>query len=135
MAPVAGRPFLAWLLDPLAGFEVTIATGYAAGVVESAIGDRVRYSRETTPLGTGGALKLAGTGGFVLNGDSYCRVSFDAFEHFARGGPALVLTHSGLADSRMWDAQFWTFAEHYRVIGSGREQGKCDPAGLDWRRC
>ena len=93
VAPVAGRPFLSWLLDPLAGFEVTIATGYAAGVVESAIGTGVAYSRETSPLGTGGAVKLAGSGGFVLNGDSYCRVSFDAFEHFARGGPALVLTH------------------------------------------
>ncbi len=93
VAPVAGRPFLSWLLEPLADFEVTIATGYAAGVVESAIGNRVRYSRETTPLGTGGAVKLAGAGGFVLNGDSYCRVSFDAFEHFASGGPALVLTH------------------------------------------
>ena len=99
VAPVAGRPFLSWLLDPLAGFEVTIATGHAAGVVESAIGVRpnLTYSRETSPLGTGGALKLAagfsGGGGFVLNGDSYCRVSFDAFEHFARGGAALVLTH------------------------------------------
>lgn len=34
----------------------------------------------------------------------------------AGAGPPLVLTHSGLADSRMWDAQFWTFADHYRVI-------------------
>jgi NDP-sugar pyrophosphorylase family protein len=94
VAPVAGRPYLSWILDQLAGFEVTIATGHAAGVVESAIGVRpnLTYSRETAPLGTGGAVKLAGSGGFVLNGDSYCRVSFDAFEHFARGGPAIVLT-------------------------------------------
>ncbi len=34
----------------------------------------------------------------------------------AGSGPALVLTHAGLAPSRMWDAQFWTFADHYRVI-------------------
>jgi len=93
VAPVAGRPYLSWILDQLAGFDVTIATGHAAGVVESAIGTGVGYSRETSPLGTGGAVKLAGLGGFVLNGDSYCRVSFDAFEHFARGGPAIVLTH------------------------------------------
>jgi histidinol-phosphate phosphatase family protein len=93
VAPVAGRPYLCWILDQLEGFDVTIATGHAAGVVESAIGPGVSYSRETSPLGTGGAVKLAGAGGFVLNGDSYCRVSFDAFEHFARGGPAIVLTH------------------------------------------
>lgn len=34
----------------------------------------------------------------------------------AGSGPPLVLTHSGLAPSQMWDAQFWTFADHYRVI-------------------
>jgi histidinol-phosphate phosphatase family protein len=96
VAPVGGRPYLAWLLDQLHGFDrVTIATGHAAGVVESAIRARegLTYSRETSPLGTGGAVKLAGAGGFVLNGDSYCGVSFDAFEAFARGGPAIVLTH------------------------------------------
>jgi histidinol-phosphate phosphatase family protein len=99
-APVAGRPFLSWLLDPLAaqGFgAATIATGHAAGIVETAIGSRhggmaIAYSREPSALGTGGALKLAGTGGFVLNGDSYCGLSFDAFESFAKSSAAIALT-------------------------------------------
>lgn len=31
-------------------------------------------------------------------------------------GHPLVLIHAGIADSRMWDDQFHTFAQHYRVI-------------------
>ncbi len=31
-------------------------------------------------------------------------------------GPAIVLIHGGLADSRMWDDQFEEFARHYQVL-------------------
>ncbi len=31
-------------------------------------------------------------------------------------GPALLLLHAGVADCRMWDAQFETFSEAYQVI-------------------
>jgi 3-oxoadipate enol-lactonase len=31
-------------------------------------------------------------------------------------GPAVVLLHAGVADSRMWDLQFETFAARYRVV-------------------
>jgi 3-oxoadipate enol-lactonase len=31
-------------------------------------------------------------------------------------GHPLLLIHAGIADSRMWDEQFRTFAEHYRVV-------------------
>jgi 3-oxoadipate enol-lactonase len=31
-------------------------------------------------------------------------------------GHPLLLIHAGVADSRMWDQQFQTFAQHYRVI-------------------
>ena len=34
----------------------------------------------------------------------------------AGDGPAVVLMHAGIADSRMWDAQFEGFAEHHRVV-------------------
>jgi pimeloyl-ACP methyl ester carboxylesterase len=30
--------------------------------------------------------------------------------------PAVVLTHGGLADRRMWDHQFQALAEHGRVV-------------------
>jgi 3-oxoadipate enol-lactonase len=49
------------------------------------------------------------TGFAEINGGSlYYEVAGD--------GPALVLTHAGIADRRMWDDQFLVFAQYYRVI-------------------
>ena len=84
LAEIMGKPFLCYLLDQLddAGIEqVIICTGHMARTVEEAFGSsyaglRVNYSREKTPLGTAGALKLAGQAMdtkhcLVMNGDSY----------------------------------------------------------------
>jgi 3-oxoadipate enol-lactonase len=38
------------------------------------------------------------------------------FYRMAGEGEPLVLLHAGVADSRMWDGQFETFTQHYRVI-------------------
>jgi pimeloyl-ACP methyl ester carboxylesterase len=38
-------------------------------------------------------------------------------------GPAVLLLHNGVCDSRMWDRQMWTFAEHHRVV-------RCDLPGF-----
>src|SRR5438094_528454 len=67
MAEVCGRPFLAHLLDQLAGQgvrRVVLCTGYRGEQVEAAFGDAygalaLDYSPEPEPLGTGGALRLA----------------------------------------------------------------------------
>lgn len=88
LAPVAGRPFLAWVLDHLATAGVAraiLAAGYMADAVESAVGDRwqgmaIDYSIEDAPLGTGGAVRqasamLRGEGAHVLNGDTFLRYS------------------------------------------------------------
>jgi pimeloyl-ACP methyl ester carboxylesterase len=37
------------------------------------------------------------------------------YEALGEGHP-LVLIHGGYMDRRMWDDQFYAFAEHYRVI-------------------
>lgn len=43
-------------------------------------------------------------------------------------GHALVFTHAGVADNRMWDDQFETFANDYRVIRwDMRGFGKSEP--------
>jgi D-glycero-alpha-D-manno-heptose 1-phosphate guanylyltransferase len=91
MAPVAGRPFLTWVLDRLvdAGFERTVlAVGYRHEVIrdhfgESYRGMALRYSIESTPLGTGGAIRLAADQvtalpAFVLNGDTYLELDYRA---------------------------------------------------------
>jgi NDP-sugar pyrophosphorylase family protein len=92
LAPVAGRPFLAYLLDALADagiHEAILCTGYRAESVERAFGTRfremlLRYSHETQPLGTGGALRHAmrltrADTMLALNGDSFIAGDFPAF--------------------------------------------------------
>jgi len=72
MAPVAGKPFLSYLLDELyrQGYRhVILATGYLHEKVEDYFGYKyhdivIDYARETSPLGTGGA---------IVNGMQYCR--------------------------------------------------------------
>jgi D-glycero-alpha-D-manno-heptose 1-phosphate guanylyltransferase len=67
LAPVNGRPFLAFLLDQLenAGVrEVVLLIGFGADRVRLAFGDhhhvmRLAYSAEPVPLGTAGAVRLA----------------------------------------------------------------------------
>jgi D-glycero-alpha-D-manno-heptose 1-phosphate guanylyltransferase len=91
MAPVAGRPFLAWILDRLveAGFErAVLAVGYKHEVLRNHFGASYRglplhYSVESTPLGTGGAMRLAAgyvttDPIFILNGDTYLELDFRA---------------------------------------------------------
>jgi NDP-sugar pyrophosphorylase family protein len=89
MVPVAGRPYLEHQLRELARQQlndVVLLTGYLGEQIEEyfGTGDRwglsVRYSREATPQGTGGALRdaahlLAET--FVLiYGDSYLPIEY-----------------------------------------------------------
>jgi NDP-sugar pyrophosphorylase family protein len=91
LAPIGGRAFIEFLIDQLkrAGFsEVVVLTGRGSSEVErhlgagTGLGIRVRYSTEATPLGTGGAIRLAATrfradAYLVLNGDSYLDVALD----------------------------------------------------------
>lgn len=87
LAPVAGKPFLHWLLRALERQGIAravLATGYRAGAIRDLLGERfgdiaLSYSEEHEPLGTGGALRRAlaltrGPHAFVLNGDTYADV-------------------------------------------------------------
>ncbi len=93
MAPVAGRPFLEWQLDALQrrGLRrVILSVGHRRESIEGHFGDRyagmaIAYSREDSPLGTGGAIVAAmklieGACGFVLNGDTFIRAPLREME-------------------------------------------------------
>ena len=81
--PLAGRPFLSFMLDWVHGHgvdEVILSCGFMSQGVKRVLGDiydgmRVRYVIEREPLGTAGAVRLAHAAGvlderlFVLNGD------------------------------------------------------------------
>ena len=97
MAPVAGRPFLAWLLDDLreAGFDhIILSLGYKHKAVEAWVASRpdrdsITCVVEEEPLGTGGGVRLAlrqarEDAVFILNGDTFFGVDYPAMQAFHR---------------------------------------------------
>jgi NDP-sugar pyrophosphorylase family protein len=92
MAPVAGKPFLEYLLMQLKRYginEVTLCVGYKADLIRSyfSTGERwgiqISYSYEADFCGTAGALKLAenlihGKDFLVMNGDSLLDIELPA---------------------------------------------------------
>lgn len=96
MAPVAGRPFLTYLLDRLRkqGYtHIVLATGYLHEKVEEFFGHEyhdvaIDYARELSPLGTGGAIVNAlqychEEAVTVLNGDTLFDIDHERLCHFA----------------------------------------------------
>ena len=122
MAPVAGRPFLAWLLDSLEaqGFRrVVLSVGYRRDIIMDAFGTRYRsldvtYAVEEVPLGTGGALRQAlslvpaDDPVWVMNGDTFLHLSyrpmFDAHAVFANMPDAITMALVEVEDSSRYGA-------------------------------
>lgn len=113
MAPIRGRPFLAYVLDCLAKNgvrRVVLSTGYRAEAVQAHFGQRyggvdLAYSIEAHPLGTGGATRraLAQTAGedvFVVNGDTLMPLDYAAMRDAHRaGGGAITVAVREVADT------------------------------------
>lgn len=106
LAEVGGHPFLQYLLNQLAEWqiqEVVLCTGHLGEQIEARFGTdyrglRLRYSREPSPLGTAGAVRLAlpliqSEVALILNGDSYCAADLDAFWrwHYSTKSAATLL--------------------------------------------
>src|SRR4051812_7555090 len=99
--PLAGRPFLTFMLDWLRRHgvdDVLLSCGYRSEDVERVLGDihrgmRLRYVVEDEPLGTAGPLRLAADEGvlaervLVLNGDCLTDIDLSAeiAQHEATG--------------------------------------------------
>ncbi|MGE0718267.1 MAG: sugar phosphate nucleotidyltransferase [Alphaproteobacteria bacterium] len=135
LAPVAGRPFLHWLLDRLAreGIgRVVLATGHLAGAIRDAVGDRhagmaVEHAPEDRPLGTGGALWAAlarcrGPRVFAMNGDTW---SGTALAPMAAAAPAadIVMAVRPVADRARYGS---VVLAGDRVVGL-EEKGRTGP--------
>jgi NDP-sugar pyrophosphorylase family protein len=113
LAPVAGRPFLCYLLDLLSRWairEVVLLTGHRAAQVQAALGEayegmRLVYSVEDTPLGTAGALRLAlpllpAANVLLLNGDSFCEFDLASLcRHHDEKGAGASLALCEVADT------------------------------------
>jgi NDP-sugar pyrophosphorylase family protein len=94
LASVGDRPFLELLVRQLGAQGIrhlVMSTGYLAEQVEevfqdgSHFGATIEYSKETVPLGTAGALKLAQrcvqneSEVLVINGDTFLEIDFNEF--------------------------------------------------------
>lgn len=95
MAPVAGKPFLGWVIDyyRVQGIErIILALGYMHEAIEAYVAEQypdldVAISVENEPLGTGGAIKMAcslakSNDVLVLNGDTIFTVKVEDLSAF-----------------------------------------------------
>jgi NDP-mannose synthase len=91
LLPVGGVPILEVLIKQLKHFgfkDILISTGYLTELIEAYCGNgrkwgvNINYVREKKPLGTAGALKLAGSlrdNFLVINGDVLTDMDFGSF--------------------------------------------------------
>jgi D-glycero-alpha-D-manno-heptose 1-phosphate guanylyltransferase len=109
LADICGRPYITYLFDQLinAGArDVVLCTGYMSDSVYKTLGStyqqlNIRYSEESTPLGTGGALQhalplITSDPVLVMNGDSYANVALNDFANWfflKERDAAVLLTH------------------------------------------
>jgi D-glycero-alpha-D-manno-heptose 1-phosphate guanylyltransferase len=140
LADIAGRPFLAYLLDELVRWgivDIVLCTGYLGEQISARFGEayrgaRLQYSQESQPLGTAGALRLAlpllrSDTVLVLNGDSFCRANLAQFGewHSARRSLATMLLVKVPDTGRYGrvqlddDARIVQFEEKGRSVGPG----------------
>lgn len=144
LAQVAGRPFIAWLLDGLAAggiHRAILATGYLSEQVEAYVGARwkgmsISYSVEEEPLGTGGAIsraidQLHGCAVHVVNGDTYLRFVPAALQAAAESaGTPMAVALAEVEDVARYgavlvdDGKIGRFTEK-RGSGAGRINAGC----------
>jgi D-glycero-alpha-D-manno-heptose 1-phosphate guanylyltransferase len=143
LAPVAGRPFLARLLEQIeqTGYRrVILCTGHLASQIESRFGTRfgsieLSYSPEIEPLGTGGALRQAMPDVdtrlvLALNGDSFCNVDLADFLIWASGRGA----RAALVAARVPDASRFgrlAITKDGRVYAFHEKDGKSQPGWIN----
>jgi D-glycero-alpha-D-manno-heptose 1-phosphate guanylyltransferase len=143
VAEVAGRPFLALVLEHLercaAVRRVILCVGHKAHTVEGALGSRfgrlrLDYSHEDSPLGTGGALRHAlhrfapAAPVLAMNGDTLFTVDLDrllAFHRARRPGATMALAR--VADA----ARFGTVRVRAGRCEAFLEKGRAGPGWIN----
>ncbi len=140
MAPVAGKPFLTYVLDGLckAGItKVILATGYKHEIIARYFGSEyngmsVDYSQEKEPLFTGGAIAQAsamteGSDFLVLNGDTLFDIDYSAFcRNHERHNNVLTIALRQVENTERYGAVEVTG----NIISTFREKDSSAGAGL-----
>ena len=141
LASMGNQSFLELLIRQLRhqGLRhLVMCTGYLAEQIQTAFGDgnnwdvMIEYSKEPSPLGTAGAVKLARAAleaskdFLVMNGDSFVEADFREMLHLHRRRGALM----SMAVCRVEDASRYGTVQvdrHSRVIGFGEKTGNRVP--------
>jgi len=141
LAPVGNLPFLELLVLQLRSQGIrrlVMCTGHLADQIEKEFGDghkwdvTIEYSKESQPLGTAGAVKLAerflshAPEFLVLNGDSFLELDLRGFIRFHREqrGLASMAVRRVPNAARFGTVQMDTFQ---RIIGFIEKTGSEDP--------
>lgn len=142
MAPIAGRPFLEILLDQLisAGCNrVILSVGHLRDVIIRHFGNGYRdlpieYAVEESPLGTGGAIRLALNSAtepsvLVFNGDTYLEADLTQLAgfHIDRGSSPLTLAVVRVEDTARYGG---VILENEAVTGFF-EKGRTGPGWIN----
>jgi D-glycero-alpha-D-manno-heptose 1-phosphate guanylyltransferase len=133
MAPVAGRPFLEILLGHIAqkGIgRVVLSVGFMAEKITAHFGNRfagmeLDYVVETSPLGTGGAVRMAMTKCsqdhvFVFNGDTFLDLETGTVESQWQQHHQPIIVGREVPDTNRYGR---LLIDHGRVIGFAEKGG------------
>jgi NDP-sugar pyrophosphorylase family protein len=125
MIEVGGRPYLERVLESFGEVglkDFVLLTGYRGDVIENHFGDgatfgyRIQYSRETEPLGTGGALREARTlvgDRFILTfGDVLRRFAYDRFVQQHMGNCLAVYPRVTIGNADVAEGFVTRFSKH-----------------------
>ena len=137
MAPVAGRPFLEYILDRLVAggiAEIILSVGYRANTIidhfsETYRGVTVNYAIETEPLGTGGAIvhalhESSNAPVLILNGDTFLNIDFEELIHWYKENPVpIAMVLKKVPDTSRYGS---VLLSGEKVVGF-EEKGKCGP--------
>ena len=145
LAPIGDISFLELLILQLRSQGIrhlVMCTGHQAERIEQEFGDghkwdvTIHYSRESSPLGTAGALKLAshcvsGDSDFlVMNGDSFLQLDIRQFIRFhrERGGWASIAVCK-ISDASRYGTVY--LDESFRVAGFREKLGVHEPGVIN----
>jgi NDP-sugar pyrophosphorylase family protein len=145
LAPVGDMPFVELLILQLRSqgtSRLVMCTGYRAEQIEDHFGDGLKwgvsitYSRESLPLGTAGAVKLAGhyllqeSDFLVMNGDSFLELDLPQFIRFHRqhGGWVSIAVRTVPDGARYGTVQL---DAHNRVICFDEKTGVHKPGVIN----
>jgi len=141
IAPVAGRPFLEYLMENLraAGCSrVILSVGHLSSVIQDHFGDSfhgmpIAYVIEAEPLGTGGAIRTALAAAqepqvLVLNGDTFLPIDYAAMLAFhAEHSPDVTMAVSEQPDV----ARYGEVILAGNLVTGFREKGRSGPGWIN----